>query len=63
MLFSQNLLDTLQPLTPLQRASRAAAVAAARATHVARKNLEPADACLGSADVCSCAASSCGEDA
>ena len=48
---SQNLFNTPPSLTPLQRARRAALAPAARAAHVARKNLEPggsaADACCG----------------
>ena len=50
-LINHALFDT-QP-TPLQRARRAAAAPAARAAHVARKNLEPCgapdDACCGAA--------------
>ena len=56
------LIDTLSSLPPLQRARRAAAVPAARAAHVARKNLEPCAAAAAgcrTADASSCAASSC----
>ena len=48
-----NLFSSPPHLTPLQRARRAAAAPAARAAHVARKNLEPccsdAGACCGAA--------------